>query len=123
LKTAQELDPLSLPVNFQIASLLYFNHQYDESINQLRAMHDQDPGFTSGMAYSACLFHKKMPDEAVEAWLKASALEGVAQSADAERVLRNAYKQGGLAGYLRKHIEMLKEASRTRLHFSVLHCA
>ncbi|HEV8366769.1 MAG TPA: protein kinase [Pyrinomonadaceae bacterium] len=113
LKTAQELDPLSLPVNFQIASLLYFNHQYDESINQLRAMHAQDPGFTLGYGLLGVIYtQKKMPDKAVEAWLQASALEGIAQSADAERALRDAYKQGGLDGYLRKHIEVLKEESK-----------
>jgi len=113
LKTAQELDRLSLTVNFQIAALLYFNHQYDESINQLLAIHDQDPGFTLGYGLLSMIYiHKKLPDKAVEAMMQASALEGEGHSEDAERGLRDAYKQGGLDGYRRKHIEVLLDESK-----------
>ena len=113
LKTAQEIDPLSLTVNFNGAALLYFNHQYDESMNQLQAIHDQDPGFTLGYGLLGVIYtHKKMPDKAVEAWLQGSALEGEGHSADVERGLRDAYKQGGIEGYLRKHIEVLQEESK-----------
>ena len=71
-------------------------------MNQLQAMHDQDPGFTLGYGLLGVIYtHKKMPDKAVEAWLQGSALEGEGHSADAERGLRDAYKQGGIEGYLR----------------------
>jgi tetratricopeptide (TPR) repeat protein len=113
LKTAQELDPLSQSVNFSIAALLYFNGQYDESINQLQAIHDQDPGFTLGYGLLGVIYtHKKMPYKAVEAWLKGSALEAVGQSAGAEQALRDAFKQGGTEGFVRKHIEVLQEESK-----------
>ncbi len=113
LKTAQELDALSLSVNFNIATLLYFNHQYDESIEQIQAMHNQDPGFTFGYGLLGVIYtHKKMPEKAVEAWLKGSALEGVGQSAAAEQALRDAFKQRGTEGFLRKHIEVLQEESK-----------
>lgn len=113
LRAAQELDPLSLSVNFSIAALLYFNRQYDESINRIEAMHDQDPGFTLGYGLLGVIYtRKKMPDKAVEAWLKGSALEGVGQSAGAERALRDAFKAGGTEGFLRKHLEVLEEESK-----------
>ena len=112
LKTAHEIDPLSLSVNFNIATLLYFNRQYDESINRVDAMHDLDPGYTFGYGLLGVIYaRKKMPDKAVEAWLKGSALEGVGQAAAAE-ALRDAFRRGGSEGYLRKHIEILEEESK-----------
>lgn len=113
LNAAQELDPLSLSVNFNIAALLYFNRNYDESINRIEAMHEQDLGFTLGYGLLGVIYtRKKMPDKAVEAWLKGSSLEGVGQSAGAERALRDAFKHGGSEGFLRKHIEVLQEESK-----------
>ena len=110
LRIAQELDPLSQSVNFNVAALLYFNRQYDESIARVAAMHDLDPNFTLGYGMLGVIYlHKKMPDKAVEAWLKASALEGEGQS---EHVLSDAYRQGGIEGYLRKHIELLQQESK-----------
>ena len=114
-KKAQELDPLSLTVNFTLSALLYFNRQYDESIAQLSTTRDLDPNFTLGYGLLGVnYFHKKMPDKAVEAWLRGSALEGECQSAEEQQTLRNAHAQSGLEGYLRKHIELLQKQSKQR---------
>jgi hypothetical protein len=76
-------------------------------------MHNQDPGFTLGYGLLGNIYtYKKMPDKAVEAMVQGSALEGEGHSADAERVLRDAYTQGGLDGYRRKHIEVLQDESK-----------
>jgi hypothetical protein len=53
-----------------------------------------------------------MPDKAVDAWLKGSSLEG--QTVESAQVLRDAYKQFGINGYLRKHIELLQEELKRR---------
>ena len=112
-RIALELDPLSLPVRFQVSSLLYFNRKYDDSIAQLATIHDLDPNFTLGYGLLGVIYtHKKMPDKAVDAWLKASSLEG--QTAQSVQVLRDAYKRSGIEGYLRKHIELLQEESKQR---------
>jgi TolB-like protein/lipoprotein NlpI len=113
VKTAQELDPLSLPVSFQASSLLYFNRKYDEAIAELASIHDQDPNFTLGYGLLGAVYtKKKMPDKAVDAWLKGSSLEG--QTVESAQVLRDAFKQSGINGYLRKHIELLQEESKGR---------
>ena len=113
VKTAQQLDPLSLPVNFQASSLLYFNRKYDESIAQLATIHDQDPNFTLGYGLLGVLYmHKEMPEKAVDAWLKGSSLEG--QTVQSAQVLRDAFKHSGIDGYLRKHIELLEAESKRR---------
>src|ERR1041385_2783401 len=77
VKTAQELDPLSLPISFQASSLLYFNRKYAEAIAELASIHDQDPNFTLGYGLLGAVYtKKKMPDKAVDAGLKGSSLEG-----------------------------------------------
>jgi TolB-like protein len=112
-KTAQAIDPLSLPVGFQVSSILYFNRKYDESIAELTKIHDQDPNFTLGYGLLGVLYmHKKMPDKAVDAWLKGSFLEG--QTVESAQVLRDAFKRSGIDGYLRKHIELLEEEAKHR---------
>ena len=112
-KTAQELDPLSLPVSFQVSSLLYFNRKYDEAIAQLATIHDQDPNFTLGYGLLGAIYMKKqMGDKAVDAWLKGSSLEG--QTVESAQVLRDAFKRSGIEGYLRKHIELLEDESKHR---------
>ena len=113
VKEAQKMDPLSLTLNFTLSALLYFNRQYDDSIAQLAATHDLDPNFTLGYGLLGMnYFHKKMPDKAVEAWLRGSALEGEILSGDAEQSLSDAFSRSGIEGYLRKHIELLKQQSK-----------
>ena len=113
LNIGHELDPVSLPVNFNKATILYFDRQYDESLKQLESMHDLDPGFTLGYGLMGIIYaHKKMNDKAVEAWLRGSALEALGSNADAQRALRDAFKTGGINAYLRKHIEILESESK-----------
>ncbi len=45
IKLAQELDPLSLPINNNIAWIYYTAHRYDEAIEQYRKTLDLDPNF------------------------------------------------------------------------------
>jgi len=36
IQRAHELDPLSLPINVQVARILYFSRRFDEAIEQCR---------------------------------------------------------------------------------------
>lgn len=45
LKLAQELDPLSLPINLGIAANFWVSRQYEQAIEQLRKLLEMEPGF------------------------------------------------------------------------------
>ncbi|MFN2393976.1 MAG: hypothetical protein ABR566_18705, partial [Pyrinomonadaceae bacterium] len=42
LNTAHDLDPLSLSTNFGIATLFYFERNYDEAIRRIKEMQSLD---------------------------------------------------------------------------------
>jgi len=115
LKTAQELDPLSMPVSFNIAAIFYFERRYDEAIEQLKKIHDFDPDFTLGNGLlGAAYMRKGMSDEAITAWLAGSTLEGQGLNAQSRNILNEAYKKSGIKSYLQKHAELLEEESKRR---------
>jgi tetratricopeptide (TPR) repeat protein len=65
MRKAQNLDPLSLIINADLAELLVIVHSYDESIRLSRMTIEMDPNFALahnqlGQAY----LQKQMPDEA-----------------------------------------------------------
>ncbi|MEK6324040.1 MAG: protein kinase [Acidobacteriota bacterium] len=115
LKTAQELDPISLPVTFNIAALLYFERHYDKAIEQLKNIHDLDPSFTLGNGLLGAIYMAKgMKDEAVAAFLKGSTLEGQGFSPRSVEALNKANKKSGIRGFWQKHVELLQEESKQR---------
>lgn len=70
-KRALDLDPLSLPINYQVASAYYLSRRYDEAIEQGRKSIEMDPNFPLShrglaRAYSA----KGMYPEAIAEWQK-----------------------------------------------------
>jgi TolB-like protein/DNA-binding winged helix-turn-helix (wHTH) protein/Flp pilus assembly protein TadD len=77
MKKAENLDPLSLIINADLAELLNIAHSYDESILQSRKTIEMDPNFALahnqlGQAY----LQKHMPEEAVPELQKAVELSG-----------------------------------------------
>src|SRR5215467_423714 len=77
MKKAENLDPLSLVINADLAELLVLAHSYDESIQQSRKTIEMDPNFALahnhlGQAY----LQKHMNAEAVEELQKAVQLSG-----------------------------------------------
>src|SRR5215468_2008035 len=77
MKKAENLDPLSLIINSDLAELLVLAHSYDESIRQSRKTIEMDPGFALahnqlGQAY----LEKRMFGEAIEELEKATELSG-----------------------------------------------
>jgi TolB-like protein/DNA-binding winged helix-turn-helix (wHTH) protein/Tfp pilus assembly protein PilF len=72
MRKAENLDPLSLIINADLAEILLIAHSYDESIQQSRRTIDLDPNFALahnqlGQAY----LQKRMYDEAIEELQKA----------------------------------------------------
>ena len=115
LNTARELDPLSLYSSFGIAALFYFQRDYDEAIRRLREIQSVNPQFTLGYGLLGVVFLKKgMGDEAVAAMLKGSLLEGGGLTEEQASILRKAYNDLGLKGFLLEHARLLQEVSKQR---------
>jgi TolB-like protein/Flp pilus assembly protein TadD len=77
MKRAQNLDPLSLIINADLAELLVLAHHYDESIAQSRKTIEMDPNFALAHNQLAqAYFQKQMYDEAVAELKTAVQLSG-----------------------------------------------
>jgi len=77
MKKAENLDPLSLVINADLAELLVLGHSYDESILQSRKTIEMDPNF--GLAHNhlaQAYLQKHMNHEAVAELQKAVQLSG-----------------------------------------------
>jgi TolB-like protein/DNA-binding winged helix-turn-helix (wHTH) protein/Flp pilus assembly protein TadD len=77
MKKAENLDPLSLVINADLAELLVIGHSYDESILQSRKTIEMDPNF--GLAHNhlaQAYLQKHLNDEAVAELQKAVQLSG-----------------------------------------------
>ena len=59
IRLAQELDPLSLIVNTDVAELLYYARQYDEAIRQARKTLEMDPSFALAHRVLALAYEQK----------------------------------------------------------------
>jgi len=115
LKTAQEIDPLSLSTNFNMAAMLYHERQYDKALEQLNAIQKLDPNFTLGYGLRAAIYREKgMYDESVAAWNRVSTLEGAGFSKEELDVLREAYKESGFKAHSRKHAELLQAQAKEK---------
>ncbi len=67
-KRAKQLDPLSLIVNKQAALILYFQHRYDQAIEQYRKVLELDPNFPQALREIGLSYEQKgMYQEAVRA--------------------------------------------------------
>src|SRR5260370_27216959 len=77
IRRAQEMDPLSLPINMALGWMLIYAHQVDQSIEQLRKTLEMDPNFMTahhrlGLAYE----QKGMYDEAIAEFKQVFDLSG-----------------------------------------------
>jgi TolB-like protein/DNA-binding winged helix-turn-helix (wHTH) protein/Flp pilus assembly protein TadD len=77
MRRAENLDPLSLIINSDLAELLVLAHSYDESIRQSRKTIEMDPNFALAHNQLAQAYlQKHMYDEAVAEMQKAVQLSG-----------------------------------------------
>ena len=110
MRKAENLDPLSLIINADLAELLVIAHFYDESIRQSRKTIEMDPNFALAHNQLAQAYlQKHMNDEAVAELQKAVQLSGGSPTCIAS--LARAYAASGKRGEAVKLLSELKKRS------------
>jgi TolB-like protein/DNA-binding winged helix-turn-helix (wHTH) protein/Flp pilus assembly protein TadD len=110
MRKAENLDPLSLVINADLAELLALAHSYDESILQSRKTIEMDPNF--GLAHNhlaQAYLQKRMNDEAVAELQKAVQLSGGSPTCIAN--LARAYVASGKRTEAERLLSDLKKRS------------
>jgi TolB-like protein/Flp pilus assembly protein TadD len=110
MRKAENLDPLSLIINADLAELLVLAHSYDESIQQSRKTIEMDPDFALAHNQLAQAYlQKHMYDEAVPELQKAVQLSGGSPTCIAN--LARAYVLSGKRSEAVKLLSGLKKRS------------
>jgi TolB-like protein/DNA-binding winged helix-turn-helix (wHTH) protein/Flp pilus assembly protein TadD len=110
MRKAENLDPLSLIINADLAELLVIAHSYDESIRQSRKTIEMDPNFALAHNQLAQAYlQKHMYDEAVAELQKAVQLSGDSPTCIAN--LARAYIASGKRSEAVKLLSDLKKRS------------
>ena len=110
MRRAENLDPLSLIINADLAELLVIAHSYDESIRQSRKTIEMDPNFALAHNQLAQAYlQKDMSDEAVAELQKAVHLSGGSPTCIAN--LARAYVASGKRSEAVKLLGELKKRS------------
>jgi tetratricopeptide (TPR) repeat protein len=113
IRLAQELDPLSLIINTDVAEMWYYARRYDEAIEQARRTVEMDTGFALarrllGVAYRA----KRQFAPAIQELETAARVGGL--RADVLASLGHAYAEAGRTQEARKVLAELEQASGDR---------
>jgi TolB-like protein/DNA-binding winged helix-turn-helix (wHTH) protein/Tfp pilus assembly protein PilF len=112
MRKAENLDPLSLIINADLAELLVLAHSYDESIRQSRKTIEMDPNFALAHNQLAQAYlQKHMYDEAIAELQKAVQLSGDSPTFMAN--LARAYVASGKRSEAIKLLDDLKKRSNT----------
>jgi TolB-like protein/DNA-binding winged helix-turn-helix (wHTH) protein/Flp pilus assembly protein TadD len=110
MRKAENLDPLSLIINADLAELLVLAHSYDESIQQSRKTMEMDPNFALAHNQLAQAYlQKHMYEEAVTELQKAVQLSGGSPTCVAN--LARAYAVSGKKSEAAKLLSDLKKRS------------
>src|SRR6201993_2988666 len=110
MKKAENLDPLSLIINADLAELLVLAHSYDESIRQSRRTIEMDPNFALAHNQLAQAYlQKHINDEAIAELQKAAQLSGGSSTILAN--LARAYAASGKRSQAIKLLDDLKRRS------------
>jgi len=112
MRKAENLDPLSLIINADLAELLVLARSYDESIKQSRKTIEMDPNFALAHNQLAQAYlQKHMNDEAVAELQKAAQLSGGSPTVMAN--LARAYAASGKRSEAIKLLSDLKKRSNS----------
>lgn len=105
---AQEIDPLSLIINKNVGTILYYAGQIDQSIEQYRKTLELDPNFVRTHLYLGLAYmHKGMYEEAVTEYQSALNISGGGTVLKA--LLGHVLALSGRTGEATKIINALKE--------------
>ncbi|MEJ2008308.1 MAG: tetratricopeptide repeat protein [Acidobacteriota bacterium] len=112
-KRAQELDPLSPTINFNLAWRYFFMRQYDRAIRGLQETISLFPDFAQTyLLLARAYLTKGMYQEAIGAFQKNRSLLGASPVEVA--ALGRAYTKGGMRGYYLWELRRLREESKHR---------
>ena len=114
VERAQQLEPLSLPINTDLGLVLYLARRYDEAITQYRVAIDLDPAFSD--AHEGILMASNeigMYCQPISEFIRSPETF----SRDVTARLDSAYAQSGVKGYWRAYLE-LAEAPSSEVHSS-----
>jgi DNA-binding winged helix-turn-helix (wHTH) protein/TolB-like protein/Flp pilus assembly protein TadD len=117
IRTAQQLDPLSIIIRTDEGQILYFARRYDEAIEKFRETLEMDPHFMRAhVMLGAALVMKGRYEEAISEYLKA----GLANGGIAEgyvrigAAMREAYATSGERGYWAWWLDRFTERAQGR---------
>jgi tetratricopeptide (TPR) repeat protein len=118
LSRARQLDPLSLIISMNAADTLFYGRKFDQAIEHLRALLEQEPRFLPALFNLGRVYVQKgMYDEAVSAFEQAQRYSGNPQAYPA---LAHAYALAGKTNEARKILRQLTEQSDSRFPASPL---
>ena len=116
-RRAQEIDPLSLIANANLAEIFYYAHQWDHTLKYMRRVREIDPGFHKryvGNYLYLTYMRKKMYEEALlENAKRLSDRAGPGKETEAVAALREAYRVGGERGIWQKQIELAEKQQKS----------
>jgi TolB-like protein/DNA-binding winged helix-turn-helix (wHTH) protein/Tfp pilus assembly protein PilF len=117
MRKAENLDPLSLIINADLAEILLIAHSYDESIRQSRKTIEMDPNFALAHNQLAQAYLQKQTyDESVAEMQKAVELSGGSPTCVAN--LARAYVASGKRSEAEKLLSDLKKRSNPSVSYS-----
>ena len=108
IKIARQLEPMSFYVSRDVGRILYDSKRYDEALEALHQAAEMNPA--SGVVYNwmSWAYDKKgMAAQSVENDLRNDGNRGA--SLEVLQELREAYRVSGQRGYLKKHVELIKD--------------
>ncbi|HEX4949289.1 MAG TPA: tetratricopeptide repeat protein [Blastocatellia bacterium] len=113
LECALEIEPFSLPINKDLATVYAYAGQRQKAIELYRKTLELDPNFTPvyDLIAAACEVEQRY-DESVEYYLKSRMLKGVEANHIAD--LRAAYARSGWQGFWQQELKWIRGAPEKR---------
>ena len=114
-KRAQELDPVSLIINFELGIVLYYAREYDQAIEQFRKTLELNPNFRQAQTSLAAAYGQKgMYEQAVAGLQKSLTLPGGTEWPPTRAGLGYAYGVSGRKDEARKVLNEMKQLARQK---------
>jgi TolB-like protein/DNA-binding winged helix-turn-helix (wHTH) protein/Flp pilus assembly protein TadD len=109
-KLAQELEPLSLIINFELGLAFYYNRDYDQAIEQFKKTLELDQNFPAAHNFLPATYEQKgMYSEAIAEFKKAIALTGGSEWSIPKAGLGHVYAVSGKKSEARTLLYELKQ--------------
>jgi len=120
VKRAQELDPLSPIINFNIGALLYCSQQYDQAIEVFQNVLAMEPNFPPASTFLSMTYIKKgMYDKAIQEEIRASRVFGVWDERTIDAI-ENAYTKSGFKAGVQKILDVTKNPFGRAWYYALL---